>query len=114
MARVEVSPSELARIPNVKLYSGMPVEAVILTGELTGERTGSGLSDASAAGQLRARFQGAIETHLGALLLGWALNPSPGGEIRLFTHGGDPETRQKPVKISIFVISVTASWTPKG
>jgi HlyD family type I secretion membrane fusion protein len=35
MVRVEVSPSELAHIPNVKLYPGMPVEAVILTGERT-------------------------------------------------------------------------------
>ncbi|MDP2333887.1 MAG: HlyD family type I secretion periplasmic adaptor subunit [Reyranella sp.] len=35
MARVEVPAEELALYPNVKLYPGMPVEAVILTGERT-------------------------------------------------------------------------------
>lgn len=34
-ARIEVKPEELARIPGVKLYPGMPIEAVILTGERT-------------------------------------------------------------------------------
>jgi multidrug efflux pump subunit AcrA (membrane-fusion protein) len=35
LTRVEVSPAELAKVPDVKLYPGMPVEAVILTGERT-------------------------------------------------------------------------------
>jgi HlyD family secretion protein len=30
-----VTPAELARVPDVKLYPGMPVEAIILTGERT-------------------------------------------------------------------------------
>lgn len=34
-ARIEVKPEELSRIPGVKLYPGMPIEAVILTGERT-------------------------------------------------------------------------------
>lgn len=33
--RIEVGPDELARVPNVKLTPGMPVEAVILTGDRT-------------------------------------------------------------------------------
>jgi HlyD family type I secretion membrane fusion protein len=34
-ARIEVGPEELARVPHVKLTPGMPVEAVILTGDRT-------------------------------------------------------------------------------
>jgi HlyD family secretion protein/epimerase transport system membrane fusion protein len=35
VARVEVSPAELRRVPNVKLYPGMPVDVSIVTGERT-------------------------------------------------------------------------------
>lgn len=34
-ARIEVSPEELSRVPGVRLYPGMPIEAVILTGDRT-------------------------------------------------------------------------------
>ena len=35
LATVEVGPDQLARVPNVKLYPGMPVEAAIVTGSRT-------------------------------------------------------------------------------
>lgn len=35
MTRIEVKPSDLERLPGVKLFPGMPVEAIILTGERT-------------------------------------------------------------------------------
>lgn len=35
LATVEVEAGELSRVPNVKLYPGMPVEAAIVTGERT-------------------------------------------------------------------------------
>jgi HlyD family type I secretion membrane fusion protein len=34
-ARIEVAPEELSRLPGVKLYPGMPIEAVILIGDRT-------------------------------------------------------------------------------
>ena len=35
LATVEVGADQLARVPNVKLYPGMPVEAAIVTGSRT-------------------------------------------------------------------------------
>lgn len=35
LATIEVSPDEMARVPNVKLYPGMPIAAAIVTGEQT-------------------------------------------------------------------------------
>ena len=35
LATIEVGPDQLARVPNVKLYPGMPVEAAIVTGQRT-------------------------------------------------------------------------------
>ena len=35
LATVEVDTDQLARVPNVKLYPGMPVEAAIVTGSRT-------------------------------------------------------------------------------
>ena len=35
LATVEVDTDQLARVPNVKLYPGMPVEAAIVTGNRT-------------------------------------------------------------------------------
>jgi HlyD family secretion protein/epimerase transport system membrane fusion protein len=35
LATIEVGPDQLARVPNVKLYPGMPIEAAIVTGQRT-------------------------------------------------------------------------------